>query len=159
MFGHITDYYSLPEARNAVVSMQAGQEVPSGWLGFYNERGENVSAIESHSEYRKVMHCDWEWHCQTMPARPPRWPEPWELCGYTWLCAWYWERVTIPHTFAYSSRHQEMFIVARYSASSQALGSFDILELRMLGAPPSWFAVTKHWGFATRIGDNRFKIF
>lgn len=159
VYGHITDYNNLQEARNAVINMQAGSERPTGWMGFYNERGENVSAIDSHKELRNVMRCGWEWRCQPMPARPPRWPEPWTLCGYTWLCAWHRESVDIADTFAYGSRHRQMFIVGKHSATSAALGTFNILELRMLGAPPSWFAVTKYWGFATRIGDNLFKIF
>lgn len=159
VFGHITDYTNLPEARNAVRNMQSGQENPYGWLGFYQERGENVSAVGTHREWRKVLFCGWEWRCQPMPARLPDHPEPWELCGYTWLCHWAWDRVTIADTFAYSARRLEMEIVNHHTDTSYDFGTFDILELRDYGGFGTWFAVCRHWGFATRIGDNLFKIF
>lgn len=159
VYGHILDVSTVQEARSAIITMTAGSERPTGWLGFYNERGENVSAIGSHSEYQTVLHCSWKWRCQPMPARPPRWPKAWTLCGYTWLCEWVSERVDVADTFAYSSQHRQMVIAGHHSAVSQALGTFDILELRMLGTYDGWFAVVRYWGFATRIGDNLFKIF
>ncbi len=159
VYGHITDYTSLPLAVNAVMNMQAGQEVPYGWLGFYQERGESVSAIGSHKESRSVMHCGWEWRCQPMPKRLPDYPEPWELCGYTWLCAWYYEYVDIADTFAYSGRRLQMEIVNHHSAYSCDFGTFDILECRDYGGVGTWFSVVRYWGFATKIDDNMFKIF
>lgn len=158
MYGHITDYVDLPSARNAVINMQAGQEVPYGWLGFYQERGESVSAVGSHVEIRNVLECAWQWRCQPMPARPPRWPEPWELCGYTWLCEWIRRHVDIPDTFAYSARHLEMEIVNHHSQSNIDFGSFDILECRDYGGVGTWFSVTRYWGFATKIDKNLYKI-
>lgn len=159
MYGHITDYTELSSAVNAVANMQAGQEVPYGWLGFYQERGESVSAIGSHKVWMEVLRCGWEWRCQPMPARPPKYPEPWELCGYTWLCKWGMENVTIADTFAYSGRHLEMEIVNHHSWDSSDFGIFDILECRDYGGYGTWFAVTKYWGCATKVGDNMYKIF
>ncbi len=159
VYGHITAYTNLPMAVNAVVNMQAGQEWPSGWLGFYNERGESVSVIGSHKEWREVLHCGWEWVCQPMPKRLPDYPEPWELCGWTWLCHWDWEYRTIADTFAYGGRHLEIEIVNHYTKESSDFGTFDILELRSVRGGGSMFNVTKYWGFATKIGDNMYEIF
>jgi len=141
-----------------VVNMQAGQERPTGWLGFYKERGENVSAIGSHPEVRNVLKCGWEWRCQPMPKRPPKWPEPWELCGYTWLCHWAQESVVIADTFAYSVRSLSMELVQIHSQYNRDFGYFDILECRTFGTFDTWFMVTTYWGFATKIGDNMYRI-
>lgn len=158
MYGSLTSYSELPLAVNAVVNMKAGQERPSGWLGFYQERGESVYAVHSHKEKIKVLSCGWQWRCQPMPKRPPRWPEPWELCGWTWLCKWTRDTVDIADTFSYGGRHLELELVESYSWYSYDFGKFDILELRSKGGGASMFEVTKYWGFATKIGDNLYKI-
>lgn len=138
--------------------MKAGTEWPSSFLGFYNERGEYVSVIHSHTESQNVLKCGWEWRCQPMPKRPPRWPEPWELCGYTWLCEWYSENVEVADTFGYVSPEHWMELVGHNSQYNCDFGSFDILECRSFGGQATWFMVCKYWGFATRIGDNEYRI-
>lgn len=158
VYGHITAYTELTSARRAVVNMQAGQENPSGWLGFYKERGESVSAIGYHYEDKNVLVCGWRWVCQPMPRRLPDYPEPWELCGWTWLCEWHRKRVKIADTFAYGGRTLNIQMVANHSAYSYDFGKFDILELRSVGGGGSMFNVTRYWGLATKIDDNRYKI-
>ena len=158
VYGHITAYTDLPTARCAVVNMEAGQENPSGWLGFYQERGESVSAVGYHYETRNVLECDWQWRCQPMPKRLPDYPEPWILCGWTWLCEWYRRNVKIADTFAYSGRYMNIEMVNSYSQYNCDFGSFDILELRSYGGGASMFNVCRYWGFATKIDDNLYRI-
>lgn len=159
VYGHLCDFYERTTAYQAAVNMQAGNDIPYGWLGFYQERGENVSAIGSHREWIQRLYCGWEWRCQPMPARPPEHPVPWELCGWTWLCHWAWDNATIADTFSYAGRHLEMEIVNNTSVESLDLGTFNILECRTYGTPGTWFALCVYWGFATKIADNAYKIF
>ena len=158
VYGHICDYTEKTDAVRNCMNMQAGQERPTGWLGFYQERGENVTAIGYHYEARLYLDCGWVWVCRQMPKRPPRYPEPWEHCGWAWLCEWKRKTMRIADTFAYSGRSLLMMMVNNHSCSSPDLGSFNILECTSYPPAGRWFSLCKYWGCAKRIGDNAYKI-
>lgn len=159
VYGEVAEFGSFAEAETYLSRLTYASPPILGWYGFYQERGEQVSAIglkygvAYRFEYSggikdiklitsdgiqtrwlgsfMVLECaDFEDVAAWVdPSRPPA-PERGPARGEPWeVEGWAWD-----------------------------LPSGTWLETP-LPALHTWFLVTRYWGFATRVGANEFQIF
>lgn len=159
VYGEVAVFDSFAEADAWLGSLSWPPPPITGWYGFYQERGEQVTAIGFTSgvahtyEYSggikdiKIVNVDW---VQT------QW-----LGSFAILeCAWFddilaWEEPERPPAPERGPSRGEPWDIVGWS--------YDLPSGTWLEAPmpelSTWFLVMRYWGFATRVGANEFHVF